>query len=252
MSNKFSRWETTKNNSTWHFDPSKLPVPGPDSYTFVGNFAADYSQVIADCGPRVTGDNWSNYVIRPSVIKDNTPASLISPEQADLIRAGADKDVETYSRADAAEQPILQAIAKTLGMEMNMIKYHNQRTGQYAVTHIDDFFPPTLSRWRWLQRNCGVEPTDADRDIVVRRFAVMLADWQMGQVFQVGNATWSNWRAGDCITWDWYNLPHATANIGWWDRPMLQLTGAETDLTRSIVAAAEVGKYLHVDLTLPS
>jgi hypothetical protein len=252
MANKLSRWETTKNNSTWHFDNTKMPVPGADSYTYVGNFAADYSQVIADYTPRTKGDNWSNYVIRPSVIKDNTPGSVISAEQADLIRAGADKDGETYNRVDAIGNPLFAQIANALGMEMNMIKYHNQRTGQYAVTHIDDYFPPTLSRWRWLQRHCEIDPVDPDRDITIRRFAVMLADWQLGQVFQVGNATWSNWRAGDCITWDWYNIPHATANIGWWDRPMLQLTGAETEVTRSIVTDANLGKYLHVDITFSS
>ena len=252
MSNKFSRWETTKNNSTWHFDPSKEPVPGADSYTYVGNFAADFSSVIAKYDAQTKSDDWSNRTIRPMVIKDNSPQSQISPEQADLIRAGADKDGETYNRADASTDQLFAQIAQTLGMTMNMIKYHNQHTGQYAVTHIDDYFPPGSSRLRWLQRHCGIEPTDPDRDITIRRFAVMLADWQLGQVFQVGNATWSNWRAGDCITWDWYNIPHATANIGWRPRPMLQLTGEETEVTRSIVTDANLGKYLHVDLTFSS
>jgi hypothetical protein len=252
MANNYSRWETTKNNSTWHFDNTKMPVPGADSYTYVGNFAADYSQVIATYDTQTKGDDWSNRTIRPMVIKANDPKSLISPEQADLIRAGANKDGETYNRADASSDPLFTQIAQALGMEMNMIKYHNQHTGQYAVTHIDDYFSVGHSRLRWLQRHCGVEPTDPDRDITIRRFAIMLADWQLGQVFQVGNATWSNWCAGDCITWDWYNIPHATANIGWWDRPMLQLTGEETDTTRRIVANANLGKYLNVDLTFSS
>jgi hypothetical protein len=66
----------------------------------------------------------------------------------------------------------------------------------------------------------------------------MLADWQLGQVFQLGNAMWTQWRAGDCITWEWRDIPHATCNMGWWDRPMLQVTGNVTQTTLDLLAKA--------------
>ena len=245
MANNYSRWETTKNNSNWHFDPSRPPTPGADSYTYVGNFKADFTAAIARAETHIIPNNWGSKFIRD-------PAVAITAEQADLIKVGADKDVETYDRAPGNNIPLFHKCANALGMDLTMIKFHIQRTGQYAVTHIDNYVSPTHSNWRWLQKQCNIEPNGADRDVSVRRFAIMLEDWQMGQVFQVGNATWSNWRAGDCITWDWYNMPHATANIGWRPRPMLQLTGAETDATRRIVTDANLGKYLHVDLTFSS
>ena len=66
-------------------------------------------------------------------------------------------------------------------------------------------------------------------------FTIMLADWQLGQVFQLGNANWTQWRAGDCITWEWQDIPHATCNMGWWDRPMLQITGCTTPATQQVL-----------------
>lgn len=60
----------------------------------------------------------------------------------------------------------------------------------------------------------------------------MLDDWKLGQVFMLGNAVWTQWKCGDCITWEWHDIPHATCNMGWEDRPMLQITGKVTDITR--------------------
>lgn len=248
----YSRWEYTKAQSTWHFDPLKSPEPGADSYTSIGRFSGDFASAIAQAESGLVANSWAPEFIKPWAMTSNDPRNKITAEQADLLRAGADKDGETYDRAPAHEVPLFKAISDYLGMEMSIIKYHVQRTGQYAVTHIDDYFPPGLDRWNWLQRSCGVELDPPGRQINIRRFAIMLDDWQMGQVFQVGNASWHQWRAGDCITWDWANLPHATANIGWHPRPMLQITGAETDRTRELVALANSGKYQHVAFTLPS
>ena len=69
----------------------------------------------------------------------------------------------------------------------------------------------------------------------LRRFAVMLADWELGQIFQLGNANFTQWKAGDCITWEWKDIPHSTVNMGWWDRPMLQITGFITNKTDQVL-----------------
>jgi hypothetical protein len=69
----------------------------------------------------------------------------------------------------------------------------------------------------------------------VRRFIIAVEDWCPGQVFQFGNAVWSQWRAGDCVTWSWQDIPHGSANFGWENRPMIQVTGYVTQLTQHIV-----------------
>jgi hypothetical protein len=94
-------------------------------------------------------------------------------------------------------------------------------------THFDNF------RVRMAKR--GLTDTNG-----IRRFAIMLSDYQLGQVFQLGTAHWTQWNAGDCITWDWVNMPHATTNMGWWDRPMIQITGYTTPRTEEVMKEFKV------------
>ena len=67
----------------------------------------------------------------------------------------------------------------------------------------------------------------------------MLADWEMGQAWMFGNSMYWGWKAGTCLTWNWRDMPHATVNAGWHPRPLLQITGRQTQKTRDIVSVAE-------------
>ena len=95
------------------------------------------------------------------------------------------------------------------------------------------------------ERNNSYKVTEFDKNpSMIRRFAIMLADWELGQIFQLGNANFTQWRAGDCITWEWRDIPHSTANMGWWDRPMLQITGYVTSLTEPVLRTASKNKIV--------
>ena len=227
-----SRWEFTRSRSKWHFDPARPAEPGADSYTAVCRFQGNFAEAIAYCAPQARPATWGNRNA------DRVQGQLYSAplEEQDLVRAGADPHMEIYHRGPADDRPEFQWINHWLGMTDSMIKFHNQTTGQMLVTHIDNFAARK-------ERENSFQETDMDADPgIMRRFAIMLADWQLGQVFQLGNATWTQWRAGDCITWEWPNIPHATCNMGWWDRPMLQITGRVTDRTREILATASGDK----------
>lgn len=220
-----SRWEFTKSRSRWHFDTTKPPEPGKDSYTHVCQFRADFSSAIAECMPRAKVSTWGT---RNNFNKDIAESGLYTAtaEQQDLIRAGADPHAQVFHRTAAEDIEQFQKISECLGMHDCMIKFHNQTTGQMLHTHIDNFAARP-------ERENSFKVTEMDENPqIMRRFAVMLADWQLGQIFQLGNANFSGWRAGDCITWEWQDMPHSTANMGWWDRPMLQITGYVTDKTQ--------------------
>ena len=47
-----------------------------------------------------------------------------------------------------------------------------------------------------------------------------------------GNLQYDRWRAGDIHTFDWQNIPHATANASNKPRPMLVITGVMTEDTK--------------------
>lgn len=220
-----SRWEGTKAASKWHFDPARPPESGADSFTYVGRFTADFTAAIERHLPQVTDSSWSTRN------KEKIPGELYTAtaEEADLIRAGADPKMQIFSRVAAEDEPQFQAIAAVLGIEDPQIKFHNQKTGQMLVYHIDNFAARE-------ERENSFKVTDLDKHPErIRRFAIMLADWQPGQIWQIGNATWTQWSAGDCITWEWQDMPHATCNMGWWDRPLCQITGYVTPRTQDIL-----------------
>jgi hypothetical protein len=226
-----SRWEFTKNRSRWHFDTTRAPEPGTDSYTHVCRFRADFSNAIAQCMPRAKVSSWGT---RNNFNKDIADQGLYSAsaEEQDLIRAGADPSAAVFNRTAAEDIDLFQKISECLGMDDSMIKFHNQTTGQMLHTHIDNFAARP-------ERENSFKVTAMDENPqIMRRFAVMLSDWQLGQIFQLGNANFTGWRAGDCITWEWQDMPHSTANMGWWDRPMLQITGYVTDKTEWLMDRA--------------
>jgi hypothetical protein len=187
---KIGRWETTKKHSKWHFDPSRPPEPGLDSYTYVGNFKYDFTDIIAKCKPRAKTSTWANR----NYYKVDGELYTASAEEQDLINAGADPKMPIFDRDPAWDIGLFSTITDILGLQHAEVNFHNQTTGQMLVTHLDNF-PGSNAR----QNKPDLVDFDIDPSLV-RRFSIMLTDWQMGQVFQLGNANWTQWRAGDCIT----------------------------------------------------
>ena len=224
-----SRWEGTKQYSKWHFDPSRPPEPGKDSYTYVCRFDADFTESIKQCMPLVKKSTWADR--NKYKIKEELWSA--SAEEQDLINAGADPKMPVFERAgDCSHIGKFGLICSNLGLQRADINFHNQSTGQMLVEHMDNF-AGTHAR----ENSFKVVDIDESPDLM-RRFTIMLADWQLGQVFQLGNANFTQWRAGDCITWEWQDIPHATCKMGWWDRPMLQVTGRTTPVTDELLARA--------------
>jgi hypothetical protein len=57
----------------------------------------------------------------------------------------------------------------------------------------------------------------------VCRTAIMMNDWDRGQVFQIGNAVYTHWKAGDTYTWKG-DVWHGVANFGPSDIVIGQIT----------------------------
>lgn len=57
----------------------------------------------------------------------------------------------------------------------------------------------------------------------IHRSAVMLTDWSFGQVLQVGATVYSDWNAGDVITWSG-DTWHGAANFGIVNFTVMQIT----------------------------
>ena len=207
---KKGRWLEMRSDSNWHFDLTKPPEHGKDSYTHICRFNYDFTNAIKACNNETV----------VSILGGNND-NILEPEQIDLINAGANPHPHNFNLANnniVKKIKIFQKISDYLGLIDSKISYHNQTTGQMVHTHMD-----------WYQKYQQYDYT------TLRRFAVMLADWELGQIFQLGNANFTQWKAGDCITWEWKDIPHSTVNMGWWDRPMLQITGFITNKTDQVL-----------------
>lgn len=61
------------------------------------------------------------------------------------------------------------------------------------------------------------------------RLIMPLVDYEPGQVFGFEDEYWTNWKAGDVISFDWAHLMHYTANGSFVPRILLKITGITSD-----------------------
>ena len=210
-----SNWpEVSRGQSTWHFDNSRAPEPGLDSYTLVGKvqFPDNWQQDI-DLGS-ITTAAWKRLIAATS------DQELQQKLTQNLEEVGQSPDHGMFDTVNISQSSVAEKLAQALGLENSITRLHIQRPGQLLNIHIDDL--------------AEINQNPAE----IRRFIVAVSDWFPGQVFQFGNAVWSQWRAGDCVTWSWKDIPHGSANFGWQDRAMIQITGYTTSLTQHLVDQA--------------
>lgn len=220
MSTAYRNWYNSdwpgvsRGRSTWHFDNLRTPEPGLDSYTLVGQvqFPEGWQQ---DIDPEaITTAAWKR------LIAATPDQDLQQKLTQNLEEVGQNPEHGMFDTVNITHLPVAEKLAQALGLENSITRLHVQRPGQLLNMHIDDL-------------------TSQDQNpSEVRRFIIAVEDWCPGQVFQLGNALWSQWRAGDCVTWSWKDIPHGSANFGWYDRPMIQITGYVTELTQQLVDQA--------------
>jgi hypothetical protein len=93
--------------------------------------------------------------------------------------------------------------------------FHIQRPGQMLMYHHDLYYAIIRDE----------DPELSWKPEKLRRFVIFMEDWQPGHVWIAGNTTYSHWKAGECITWSWVDMPHGTANLSPNSRYSLHLTG---------------------------
>jgi hypothetical protein len=206
-----SSWELTKQRSKYHFDPFRMD-PDQDRITVLGNiepfWLAELEGVLARGEPKT----W-----RTRGQGTDRASEEYDQEEYDLEQFGYGKD---YVVSDLTwEVPeMFDKINLCFGMDNSRMRLHVQRPGQLWNLHLDK-----LEKWN---------PADPN---LVMRVMIALTDWEPGHFFSYGNYVYTQWRAGDVTTFDWQNIPHATANAGHVPRATLQITGVVTEKTRDFL-----------------
>ena len=203
-----SAWDTTKKRSRYHFDHTRFD-PDQDRVVRLGFIPPSWDTELASIVENSQAATWRT---RGAAGKSRPEAELAA-EDYDLEREGYGADY-VITNLNWSIPPVLQAIADRFALDDAMVRIHVQQPGQVWNYHLDK-----LEKWN---------PENPD---TVLRVQVQLTDWMPGQYWNYGNYQHSMWRAGDVTTFDWQNIPHATANASHGPRVTLQVTGVRTAAT---------------------
>jgi hypothetical protein len=209
-----SNWEKLKPRTSYHFDPYKND-PAYDAMRYVGRFVGDWTNELQQ-----TIDSSKEITWRTRNPVDGTSKD-IDLEEYDLKVAGADPNL-VLTNLEYELLPVFQRMTDALHLKTETEKpiqsrVHVQFPGQVWNIHIDK-----LEKWN-----------ESDPHSVYR-FMVMLTDWQPGHFLQYGNFVHTGYKAGEIYGFDWYNVPHCTANAGMTPRCTLLVTGIASEDTHRL------------------
>ena len=207
-----SSWDSTRERSRYHFDPQRMD-PLYDTVTHCGTFATVWQDELN----KITADSKTATWRTRGAVGKIRPEEELAAEEYDLERAGYGAEYE-ITNLNWKVPGVLQRIANLFALDDAMTRIHVQLPGQVWNYHLDK-----LEKWA---------PEDPDS---VHRYMIQLTDWEPGHYWNYGNYTHQGWHAGDVTTFDWQNVPHATANAGHNPRVTLQITGVATDKTRDFL-----------------
>lgn len=253
---KITTWERHKSASNWHFDTKQ--DPNEQAYFPMCTFSGDWQSGI-DLAAEESTENLAK--VDPKRVSEGAA----SHEELDLlITTGKDYISllywkELYCVNDFDDQgniisesidtnpvyaPFLKMV-KEIGMyEPHTIRVTFQRMGQMSPWHVDlqpQYFKEGST---WNKRYQQVAGEDHLR---LRRVFIALTPYDYGQIWQFGNTFWKDYSAGECITFDWKNMPHATATNGFVPRINLQATGFVNENFDRLVANGSKNHIINVD-----
>jgi hypothetical protein len=231
-----SRWHHNKLRSTWHFDPKADSQE--QTFKVICKFKGDWDAGIQRAISHSQEHTIGNYRKRSQSLQDQ---SLHDGELLDVQRASGRDDVscmyydticnlkgfdaagkEDWKIDDHPAYVPFFKMFKEIGMyDVHMSRVHIQRLGQVTPFHIDQQMRYARSHWRkrWLDAGADKNP------LKLRRVLISLTPWDYGHVWQFGNTYYQGYDAGECVVYDWCNMPHAAANMGYTPRITLQATG---------------------------
>ena len=230
-------WEDHKKISNYHFKPTDILEAGIYNplCTFKGDWSAGIEKAAEDC--------YENFV------EVATPLEAMSggykEAEADLYKlAGTNRLsinwltdiynghydesltlVPEFKCNHEAYKPFYQMAEKLGYTEVHAIRVTFQRIGQVCSYHLD------LNEAYFKQHNLHKRYTQlaTEDHLRLRKTFIALTPYDLGQVWYFGDQYWKNYGAGEAITFDWKNMPHGTANLGFSLRCNLLIMGFVSD-----------------------
>lgn len=183
---------------------------------------------------RESWNNQSQARIRQETAKSKDPDTnlkILSGQENDRLKAGYQPEKSMYHVRQAEPGSVWEKIGQQFGLENALIRLHVQFPGDVTVWHTDIFAPYHDLLPKPAEHNINT----VGSDIGLRRIIIALEDWDWGQCFMFGSQTWSQWRAGDVVYWN-FGVPHCAANMGFTSRICMSVTGIPNQYFNTLVA----------------
>ena len=251
-----SRWEHNKLRANWHFDP--FGDPNEETFVVPCRFEGDFAPAVKYAVENSREQTIGNYRPRNLSKQDK---DLHDGEIQDVLNASGKDDVSSMyhdmvvrskfkegednyhvQRNPAPEYAILLRMIDELEVEVHQSRMHIQKLGQVTPIHIDQQMRYARPGWRKVWTDAGADKNP----LKLRRFLVHLQDWDYGHVWQFGNTYHQGYKAGTCITYDWCNMPHGTANFGFTPRVTFQFTGFIGDKVQHMIDNPDPNRIIKV------
>lgn len=210
-----SNWEVLRQRSKYHFN-NFFNDPEFDTVSKIGKIKPFWDEHIDHMVKESTAVTWRTRGRENDPLKRQEQE--YDQEDYDLELQGYGKNyIVTNLNYNVPE--IFLPLINQFQLDKIMARIHIQMPGQVWNLHLDK-----LEKWM---------PEDPSK---VVRYFIQLTDWQQGHFWSYGNYNYSGWKSGDVTTFDWFNVPHSTANAGHSPRITLQLTGVTTPGSEQYIA----------------
>ena len=224
----------------WHFDPFRKDQEG-EYVKIVGNFVGDWSDEI-----ELLRTELAHLFTDKPYNEQGYGHAANKPSEGHRIEDLDNPDGDPSARIFKHFK--FQGYEDRLPKIQAMVRFFRYNLDKPFTKKLDDQFPNDQLMWHIDNlpgnptRERVMSPDFKYQDEDKIRFLIMLEDWQPGQILQFGNITYTQWRAGMILAWDWSTLPHVTWNGSWHKRMALQLTGAGSETTWRIVREGKASK----------
>jgi hypothetical protein len=178
-------------------------------------------------------NNQSQLRIRQEVSRSEnsqTNLAILSGQENDRLQAGYDPEKSMYHVRQVNSGSVWDQIGQQFGLDNALTRLHVQFPGDVTAWHTDIFAP----YHNLLPVDSKNNENLVGQDLGIRRIIIALEDWDWGQCFMFGSQTWSQWRAGDAIYWN-FGVPHCASNMGFSPRICMSVTGKATEKFTNLV-----------------
>jgi hypothetical protein len=150
-------------------------------------------------------------------------------------------DPEDHDKWFVTNHAVIDRLADIVGLRKPLARVQVSIAGQGTPLHIDHLGYGYINETARSEHGYMADITEEDRQAFqqnpsyAQRVIIFLDDWKQGQGFVWENGVFDRWKAGDVITWNWQHDFHATYNMGYWKRPLVRISGIDTQKFRKIL-----------------